>query len=59
MAVNIGREHFMVIDKQGRKNKGCGRFLVSVGLGQPEARTRELTGKESIGFLAAAGGKLI
>ncbi len=59
VAVNIGREHFMVIDKQGRKNKGCGRFLVSVGLGQPEARTRELTGKESIGFLAAAGGKLI
>ncbi|MCI9219216.1 MAG: glycoside hydrolase family 3 protein [Lachnospiraceae bacterium] len=55
VAVRIGKERFAVIDKEGRKTEPGGRFLVSIGLGQPDERTRELTGKENILFVCERG----
>lgn len=38
--------------KAGEKVSGGSRFAVSVGFGQPGARTEELTGKKTVGFAA-------
>lgn len=42
---------FCVINDQGEKQPGGRRFLVSAGLGQPDDRTKTLTGKECVSFL--------
>jgi len=39
---------FYVIDEEGEKQSGGNRFLISAGLGQPDERTKELTGKECV-----------
>ena len=39
---------FYVIDEKGEKQPGGNRFLISAGLGQPDERTKELTGKECV-----------
>ncbi|MCM1217473.1 MAG: glycoside hydrolase family 3 C-terminal domain-containing protein [Lachnospiraceae bacterium] len=44
--VPIDREAFTVVNEEGERLVDGKRFLVSVGFGQPDTRTRELTGKE-------------
>ncbi|MCM1057236.1 MAG: hypothetical protein NC517_06480 [Firmicutes bacterium] len=39
-----------VVDQAGKKVSGGSRFEVSVGFGQPDARTKELTGQETLVF---------
>lgn len=50
LEMKMGKEAFTVINQEGeRVMDGC-RFQISAGLGQPDARTRELTGREGIVF---------
>lgn len=49
--LRLCRDAFCVVDDQGEKRPGGARFLVSAGLGQPDERTKELTGKECVTFL--------
>lgn len=49
-AVSVDADALMVINEEGEKVSGGSRFAVSVGFGQPDARTRELTGKETFTF---------
>ena len=51
VTVPIGAEAFTVVNEEGRRLVEGKCFTVSVGLGQPDARTRALTGKESITFI--------
>ncbi|MCM1540689.1 MAG: glycoside hydrolase family 3 C-terminal domain-containing protein [Blautia sp.] len=44
--VPIDRDVFTVVNEKGERLVDGSRFMVSVGFGQPDARTRELTGKE-------------
>ena len=46
----MDKDAFTVVDNEGEKRMDGSRFLISVGLGQPDARTRTLTGKENIIF---------
>ncbi len=46
----IGKDAFTVVNQEGDRIVDGGKFRVSVGLGQPDERTRELTGKECITF---------
>ncbi|MDE6926854.1 MAG: glycoside hydrolase family 3 C-terminal domain-containing protein [Acetatifactor sp.] len=46
--VPVDREAFTVVNDEGRRLVEGTRFTVSTGFGQPDARTRELTGKESL-----------
>ncbi len=48
--LKIGTEAFTVVNEEGERLVEGGRFLFSAGLGQPDERTRELTGKECVGF---------
>ena len=50
--VPVDRDAFTVINDEGEKVSGGSRFAVNVGFGQPDARTAELTGKETCGFVA-------
>ena len=50
--VPVDRDAFTVINDEGEKVSGGSRFAVNVGFGQPDARTAELTGKETFGFVA-------
>ena len=49
--LRICSDAFCVINDQGEKQPGGRRFLVSAGLGQPDDRTKTLTGKECVSFL--------
>lgn len=49
--VPVDRDAFTVINDEGEKVSGGSRFAVNVGFGQPDARTAELTGKETFGFI--------
>lgn len=49
--LELGRDAFTVVNEEGEKVDGGGRFLVSVGLGQPDERTLELTGSRGIAFM--------
>lgn len=51
-AVPLDADAMMVINEEGEKVSGGRRFEVSVGFGQPDARTGELTGKEPLTFTA-------
>ena len=50
MTLTVDKDAFTVVDNEGEKRMDGSRFLISVGLGQPDARTRTLTGKENIIF---------
>ena len=39
---------FMVVNEDGEEIRGGDSFLVSVGVGQPDARTAALTGHEAV-----------
>lgn len=46
--VPVDRDAFTVVNDEGQRLVDGKRFAVSVGFGQPDERTRELTGKECI-----------
>ena len=46
----IGNDAFTVVNEEGERIVDGGKFRVSIGLGQPDERTRELTGKDCIVF---------
>ena len=50
VAVPVDKDAFTVINDQGEKLTDSSSFAVSVGFGQPDERTKELTGKECLGF---------
>lgn len=50
VSLELDKDAFTVVNEEGEKAEEGHRFLVSVGLGQPDERTRELTGKSSIVF---------
>lgn len=49
--LKLDRDAFTVVNESGERMEAAGRFQVSVGLGQPDERTRELTGRECITFV--------
>ncbi len=48
--LKLCEDAFLVVNEEGKKVSGGSRFQISAGLGQPDARTRELTRKECISF---------
>ncbi len=50
VTLEADRDAFLVVNSDGEKEIDGSRFLLSVGLGQPDARTRTLTGKENVTF---------
>ncbi len=51
--VAVDKSAFTVVDKDGRRRKAQGSFEISIGFGQPDERTLELTGKECVRFWVA------
>ena len=49
--VHVEADAFLVVDEEGRRKKDGKRIQISVGFGQPDNRTKELTGKESCTFV--------
>lgn len=49
--LKLGADAFTVVNEEGEKVEGSRRLQVSVGLGQPDARTEELTGRRGIDVL--------
>lgn len=52
VSVPIDKDALTVINGEGEKVSGGSRFAVSVGFGQPDERTAELTGKKAFCFTA-------
>ncbi len=50
VTVKLDRDALTVVNEAGEKVSGGARFTVSAGFGQPDERTRELTGKEAFTF---------
>lgn len=50
VTVKLDRDALTVINEAGEKVSGGTRFTVSTGFGQPDERTRELTGREAFTF---------
>lgn len=50
LELELDGDAFTVVNEEGEKVEDGHRFLVSVGLGQPDERTRELTGSSGIAF---------
>ena len=50
VCVPVDEDAFTVVNDVGKKAKDGKSFTVSVGFGQADARTKELTGKEAIVF---------
>lgn len=50
VAVPVDKDAFTVINDKGEKLTDSSSFAVSVGFGQPDGRTKALTGKECIEF---------
>ncbi len=48
--IPLDRDSLAVIDQAGEKVVDASSFAVSVGFGQPDQRTRELTGKQCLQF---------
>ena len=46
----MSKDAFTVINDEGEKLVDGSRFAVSVGFGQGDARTKELTGKDTVKF---------
>lgn len=55
VSVPIDRDALTVINEEGEKVSGGSRYAVSVGFGQPDERTAELTGKKCLQFTGVAG----
>ena len=47
ISVPMDKDAFTVINEEGEKVSGGSRYAVSVGFGQPDKRTEELTGKKT------------
>lgn len=52
VSVPVDRDALTVVDESGEKVSGGSRFAVSVGFGQPDRRTEELTGRKTFCFTA-------
>ncbi len=50
VCVPVDEDAFTVVNDAGKKAKDGKNFTVSIGFGQADARTKELTGKEAIVF---------
>ncbi len=50
ISVPMDKDAFTVINEEGEKVSGGSRYAVSVGFGQPDKRTEELTGKKTVKF---------
>ncbi len=50
VCVPVDEDAFTIVNDEGKKFKDGKNFTVSVGFGQADARTKELTGKEAIVF---------
>lgn len=50
VCVPVDEDAFTVVNDEGKKLKDGKNFTVSVGFGQADARTKELTGKDAIVF---------
>ena len=50
LELELDGDAFTVVNEEGEKVEDGHRFLVSVGLGRPDERTRELTGSSGIAF---------
>ncbi len=50
VSVPVDRNALTVINEEGEKISGGNRYAVSVGFGQPDSRTEELTGKKAFSF---------
>ncbi len=48
--IKLGKEAFTVVDESGTRRQDGHSFRISAGLGQPDGRTKELTGKEPVVF---------
>ncbi len=48
--LKLKKDAFTVVNDEGERIVDGGKFRISMGLGQPDARTRELTGKDCIVF---------
>ena len=57
VTLDIDKDSFTVINSEGERTTECRRFMVSVGFGQPDMRTRTLTGKDNITFTLHRTGK--
>ena len=44
--ITVPADAFTVVDEEGNRKKEGKTFRLHVGFGQPDARTKELTGKE-------------
>ncbi len=53
--LSIDRDALTVVDEEGRRVVDGRRFQISVGFGQPDERTRELTGQDAVQFVAELG----
>ncbi len=49
--IHIDREAFQVVDEKGKRIVDSKSVSISVGFGQPDQRTKELTGQEGISFV--------
>ncbi len=49
-SLSVDKNAFSVVDKNGCRRKAQGPFEISIGFGQPDERTRELTGKGCVRF---------
>ncbi len=52
ICVPVDKDALTVINDAGEKISGGDRYAVSVGFGQPDERTEELTGKKAMTFIA-------
>lgn len=52
VTVSVDRDAFTVVNEDGIRLVEGSRFTISVGFGQPDARTAALTGKECLSFTA-------
>ncbi len=50
ISVPVDRDALFVVDQEGEKRIDCDEFRVSVGFGQPDERTFELTGAKCLEF---------
>jgi len=53
--VNLSRKAFTVVDDSGNRIPGGGRFKLYAGFGQPDARTRALTGQAPLAIEVSIG----
>lgn len=48
VAIPIDQKAFTVVNEDGQRISGSGSWRLYAGLGQPDARTAQLTGKEAV-----------